>query len=238
MTALIPLHFDHADVRMVLLGDQPWWVLNDICAILEIANPRNAAKRLEDYQKGVHTMDTLGGRQEMVIVNEPGIYALTMVSRKPEAKAFAQWLFTCVLPSIRKHGCYPPPEIVSALPLDDEGPWDGQEKTIGERFREERERWESETGFKMAGTIPLMSKPVVRAIEDNLGGIRKGDRILYLLYAGIDVLYVMTGQRTLTPSERTLRDAYRVAVPEQRQSLLARAEMLKLVDGGVGTSLS
>jgi len=228
MTALIPLHFDHADVRMALLGDQPWWVLNDVCALLEIANPRDAATRLDDYQKGVHTMDTLGGRQEMIIVNEPGIYALTMTSRKPETKAFAKWLFTQVLPSIRKHGSYPPPEAVPALSLDQEGPWDAQEKTIGERFREERERWESENGYKMAGTIPLMSKPVVRAIEDNLGGIRKGDRIFYLLSAGIDVPYVLFGQRTLTTGERALRDAYRAADPQQRQAIMARAETLRL----------
>lgn len=228
MNAIVPLHFHQADVRMVVQGGQPWWVLNDVCAILELANPRNAAKRLEDYQKGVHSMDTLGGRQEMVIVNEPGIYALTMVSRKPEAKAFAQWLFTQVLPSIRKHGSYPPPEALPALSLDQEGPWDGQEKTIGERFREERERWESESGYKMAGTIPLMSKPVVRAIEDNLGGIRKGDRIFYLLSAGIDVPYVLFGQRTLTTGERALRDAYRAADPQQRQAIMARAETLRL----------
>lgn len=233
MTALVPLHFDTLDVRLADQDGEPWFVLADVCRALGIKNPSQVASRLDADEKGVIINDTLGGRQEMVIISEPGLNWVVMRSNAANtpgtfAHRFRRWLTHEVLPSLRKHGCYPPPAALPLLPVDDERPWDGQEKTIGERFREERERWESENGYKMAGTIPLMSKPVVRAIEDNLGGIRKGDRIFYLLSAGIDVIYVLFGQRTLTTGERALRDAYRAADPQQRQAIMARAETLRL----------
>jgi hypothetical protein len=71
--------------------------------------------------------------------------------------------------------------------------WGG--KTIGERFSEERERWEAETGISWL-IMPGFSKNVVRAIEGNLGGIYNVKRIEMLLYAEIDVLYVLIGRRT------------------------------------------
>ena len=221
MAALIPLHFEASDVRMILRDDEPWWVLNDVCRILEISNPRQAATRLRDWQKDdVSITDAIGRQQLTSIVNEAGIYKLVLNSRKPVAEEFERWLTCDVLPSIRKHGCYPPPPQKPALPVDDQSPWDGTEKTLGQRFGEERERWEAETGYKLAGTIPGFSKHVARAIEDNMGGIRKGNRMEMLLYAGIDLLYVMTGRRTLTAAEREMRDAYREAGPSQRAELL------------------
>ena len=61
---------------------------------------------LDDDEKGVHTVRTLGGNQELMVVNEPGLYHLTFKSRKPEANAFRRWVFHEVLPSIRKTGSY------------------------------------------------------------------------------------------------------------------------------------
>lgn len=58
---------------------------------------------LDEDEKGVHTMDTLGGNQEMTVISEPGLYSLILRSRKPEAKAFKRWVTSEVLPSIRKH---------------------------------------------------------------------------------------------------------------------------------------
>lgn len=218
----ISLNFDQTDIRMIMRDSDPWWVLNDVCAILEIANPRNVAARLRDWQKGVHSMDTLGGPQESVIVNEAGIYKLVLSSRKPVAEEFERWLTCDVLPAIRKYGCYPTPTTCKEIVLDDESPWEPHDsRTIGERFQLERKRWEAETGYDFATTVPTMSKSIVRAIEGNLGGIRKGQRIEYLLYAGIDVLYVLTGTKTLTASERQLRDAYRGAARMDRAQLLA-----------------
>ncbi|MEZ5688686.1 MAG: BRO family protein [Caenibius sp.] len=224
MSALIPLHFDRANIRMVMLDGEPWWVCADVAKSLGLANPRQVLARLEDYEKGVHIVDTLGGPQAVTIINESGFYSLLLTSRKPVAKAMKRWLTTEALPSIRKYGCYPPPPPRPLPPIDDETPWDGMEKTIGQRFREERERWEAENpGYTLAKSCPGLSKQIVIAIESDWGGIRKGKRMEMLLYMGIDVLYVMTGRRTLTSAERAMRDAYRIADPAARADILGSA---------------
>lgn len=94
------------DVRYEMIDGEPWFVANDVCNILGIVNSRDALSRLEDDEKGVGITDTLGGKQEMNIVNESGLYNLIFQSRKPEAKKFRKWVTSEVLPSIRKTGKY------------------------------------------------------------------------------------------------------------------------------------
>lgn len=227
MTALIPLHFDHADVRMVMRDGEPWWVGIDVVSALGISKAHQALSSLEDYERGTYIVGTPSGRQEMVVINESGIYSLIFRSRKPSAVRFKRWLTCDVLPSIRKFGSYPPPDIAPMLIVDTEGPWDGREMTIGQRFREERLRWEAEMGMPLAKAYS-MSKNIIRAIEDDMGGMKNKNRIEYLTYAGIDVLYVMTGAKTLTVGERALRNAYRMASPEERSAWLSKARAISL----------
>ena len=99
------------EVRTVELNGEPWFVSADVCRALEIRNSRAALTRLDDDEKGVALTDTLGGKQEMTIVNEPGLYGLVLGSRKPEAKAFKRWIKHDVLPSIRKTGGYNLPKL-------------------------------------------------------------------------------------------------------------------------------
>lgn len=73
---------------------------------LEIGNSRDAVASLDDDEKGVGIIDTPGGKQEMSIVSEPGLYSLILRSRKPEAKAFKRWVTHDILPSIRRSGGY------------------------------------------------------------------------------------------------------------------------------------
>jgi prophage antirepressor-like protein len=70
-------------VRMLVRNEEPWWVANDICARLGLSNPRKAVGDLDEDEKGVTTGDTLGGPQEMLIINESGLYSLILRSRKP-----------------------------------------------------------------------------------------------------------------------------------------------------------
>ena len=91
-------------VRTVSIDGEPWFVANDVCAILEI--DRTQTRRLEDDEKGVCLIHTLGGDQKMSIVNEFGLYSLILRSRKPEARAFRRWITHEVIPSIRRHGMY------------------------------------------------------------------------------------------------------------------------------------
>ena len=97
---------EFGNVRVVQVDGEPWFVAADVCRALEISNSRDAVARLDDDEKGVGSTDTLGGKQGMQIINEPGLYTLVLGSRKPEAKAFKRWVTHEVLPSIRKHGSY------------------------------------------------------------------------------------------------------------------------------------
>ncbi|MBP2302546.1 phage antirepressor [Azospirillum picis] len=98
--------FEDTTVRVLEINGTPWWVLVDVCVVLGIANPRDAAGRLDDDEKGVGITDTLGGPQEVTVINESGLYSLTLTSRKPSAKRFKKWITSEVLPAIRKTGGY------------------------------------------------------------------------------------------------------------------------------------
>lgn len=97
---------EFGQMRTTTIDGEPWFVAADVCRALEIGNSRQAVARLDDDEKGVISTDTLGGKQEITIINEPGLYTLVLGSRKPEAKAFKRWITHEVLPSIRKTGAY------------------------------------------------------------------------------------------------------------------------------------
>lgn len=101
---------------------EPWFVAADVCRALEISNSRDAMSRLDADEKGVALTDTLGGKQEMSIVNEPGLYTLVLGSRKQEAKAFKRWITHEVIPTIRKHGAYMTPEKVEEVLMNPDTP--------------------------------------------------------------------------------------------------------------------
>lgn len=104
---VIPFQYNTAEVRVVTddLGET-WFVAADLCAVLQHSNSRKALERLDADEKGVTTVYTLGGNQEMAVVNESGMYHLIMTSRKPEAQPFRKWVTSEVIPSIRKTGQY------------------------------------------------------------------------------------------------------------------------------------
>lgn len=99
-------NYDNNQVRTVLQDGEPWFVLKDVCNVLGIANDRNAAARLDNDERGVYQMDTLGGTQKMNIINEWGLYNIILRSDKPQAKPFRRWVTHEVLPAIRKTGSY------------------------------------------------------------------------------------------------------------------------------------
>ena len=110
-------------VRTLLLDGEPWWVLGDVCRVLDLGSPHKVADRLDPDEKGRNTIPTPGGNQNMAVINEPGLYKVILQSRKPEAKAFTRWVTHEVLPAIRKTGAYsmttPPPTGQRALTVDD-----------------------------------------------------------------------------------------------------------------------
>lgn len=98
--------FESQQIRVITKNEEPWFILSDICKILEIGNSRDVSRRLEDDEKGVVIIDTLGGGQKITIINEAGLYQVVLLSRKPSAKQFKRWVTHEVLPSISKTGSY------------------------------------------------------------------------------------------------------------------------------------
>ena len=94
------------EVRTVTIDDEPWFVAADVCRALEIGDTHKATDRLDADEKGRSSIPTLGGQQEMTVINEPGLYSLMLGSRKPEAKAFKRWITHEVIPALRKTGTY------------------------------------------------------------------------------------------------------------------------------------
>lgn len=101
------------EIRTVEVNNEPWFVGKDVASVLGYSNPRDAlAKRVDADDKGVANCDTLGGEQNMTIINESGLYSLILSSKLPTAKKFKHWVTSEVLPTIRKHGAYMTPETL------------------------------------------------------------------------------------------------------------------------------
>jgi len=100
--------FDYKDneVRTVQRDGEPWFVLKDVCQVLDLGSPHKVAERLDDDEKGRNLIPTPGGPQEMTVINESGLYAVILRSDKAEARPFRKWVTSEVLPSIRKTGHY------------------------------------------------------------------------------------------------------------------------------------
>ena len=107
MNELQNFNFSGQDVRIITINDEPWFVGKDVADILGYSNSRKAlSDHVDDEDKGVTKSDTLGGNQNITIINESGLYSLILKSKKPEAKQFKRWVTSEVLPTIRKHGAY------------------------------------------------------------------------------------------------------------------------------------
>lgn len=119
MSEVIPFDYEGTNFRALQdSAGEPWFVANDVCEALGLSNPRSSLALLDEDEKGVHSMDTPGGTQNLAIVSEAGLYSLILRSRKPEAKAFKRWVTHEVMPAIRRHGVYATPDTVEAMLQD------------------------------------------------------------------------------------------------------------------------
>lgn len=106
-------------IRTLSINNEPWFIGKDVASILGYSNTRKALNdHVDDEDKGVTKCDTLGGAQEMTIINESGLYSLILSSKLPKAKEFKHWVTSDVLPDIRKHGGYLTPEKVEEALLN------------------------------------------------------------------------------------------------------------------------
>lgn len=112
MSALQIFEFETCVVRSLLRGGEPWFVGKDVCGALGLQNHNQALSRLDEDEKSVFHADGAavqtrsGGRQEMAIVSEPGVYRLVFTSRTEAAERFKRWLAHDVLPVLRRTGSF------------------------------------------------------------------------------------------------------------------------------------
>ncbi|MEM9579050.1 MAG: Bro-N domain-containing protein [Pseudomonadota bacterium] len=108
---VIPFDFEEQAVRVVMRDGDPWFVAADVCRVLEIQNATDAVKRLDDDEV---TLDTIeGSHRQTNVINESGLYALVLTSRKEQAKRFRKWITAEVLPAIRRTGRYEHPGLTA-----------------------------------------------------------------------------------------------------------------------------
>lgn len=104
--ALQVFKYREDEIRTVVVNGEILFVVSDLCRALEIKNVSQAARALDEDEKGICNVYTPGGWQEMLCANEPGYYHLIFTSRKESAKAFKRWVTHEVIPAIRKTGSY------------------------------------------------------------------------------------------------------------------------------------
>lgn len=95
------------NIRGIEINGEPWLVGRDVAKALGYKNISDALKKhVDEEDKGVAKCDTLGGSQEMTVINESGFYSLVLSSKLPSAKKFKRWVTSEVLPQIRQTGGY------------------------------------------------------------------------------------------------------------------------------------
>lgn len=100
-------------VRTMTINGEPYFVGKDVAGILGYTDTAKAIRvHVDEEDKGVDEMDTPGGKQKTVFINESGLYSLILSSKLPTAKRFKRWVTSDVLPSIRKHGVYAIDEVL------------------------------------------------------------------------------------------------------------------------------
>lgn len=102
---------EFGEIRTLDINGEPWFVGRDVAQRLGYSNTRDAlVSHVDEEDKGVAKCDTLGGAQEMAIINESGLYSLVLSSKLESARKFKRWVTSEVIPQIRKTGAYHTPK--------------------------------------------------------------------------------------------------------------------------------
>lgn len=109
MNTINAFNFQHNTVQVINKNGEAWFIAAEIAAMLGYRDSHNLTRILDSDERGTHIVSTLGGNQEVSIINESGFYHAAFKSRKESVKQFRKWVTAEVLPQIRKTGGYQMP---------------------------------------------------------------------------------------------------------------------------------
>ncbi len=187
MNEIQTFDFDGSRIRTLTIGTEPYFVGKDVAEVLGYSNPQKAIRNhVDDEDKGVNEMDTPGGKQPIVIINESGLYSLILGSKLPEAKRFKRWVTSEVLPSLRRNGMYAMDELL-----------DNPDLAINalQKLKEERE---ARRQLELQNAEMKPKALFAEAVETSSTSILIGDMAKLLRQNGVEV-----GQRRLFDWLRT-----------------------------------
>nr|DAJ73854.1 MAG TPA: repressor domain protein [Caudoviricetes sp.] len=99
-------NFNQNQIQVINKDGEAWFIASEIAAMFGYRDAANLTRILDDDEKGTHNVSTLGGKQDVSVINESGFYHAAFKSRKAEVKPFRKWVTSEVLPTIRKTGGY------------------------------------------------------------------------------------------------------------------------------------
>jgi anti-repressor protein len=179
MTDLQVFNYEGAEVRTVDREGETWWVLKDVCGVLELSDTNKVTERIDSDDLTRIKIVSGGQTREMYAVNESGLYNVILRSDKAEAKKFKRWVTHEVLPSIRKHGAYMTAGKVDEM-LNDPESWI---KLLG-ALKAEREEKEVLSSRVEADRPKVLFADAVAVSE---GAILIGELAKILKANGVDV---------------------------------------------------
>ncbi|MBQ6674670.1 MAG: phage antirepressor [Ruminococcus sp.] len=170
---------EFGSVRTVEVSGEPYFVGKDVAEILGYSNPQKALRdHIDDEDKTLNESFTVNGTMA-VLVNESGLYSLIISSKLPKAKEFKRWVTSEILPSIRKHGAYMTPDVLSQAISDP----DFMIGLFAELKAEQQKRQQLET--KVAADKPKVL--FADAVETAQTSILIGDLAKLLKQNGVDM---------------------------------------------------
>lgn len=194
------LEYEGNKVRMAGAQDAPLFHGGDVCRCLGFDKPARSLRRLPEGDRNVVNLATSRGEsRDQVFVTEGGLYRLTLRSRVPGAKAFQDWVLNDVLPTIRRHGCYPAPDALACAGEDRAIVTRDEHKIIqflGEHFGalsslvvrrfdhvDEQLKHNMATGERIEASVDFMARSAAFARKDITDGVKD------VLRPAVDHLY-------------------------------------------------
>ncbi|MFZ5704908.1 MAG: Bro-N domain-containing protein [Pseudomonadota bacterium] len=185
LNALESYQFEENPIRVVVISGDPWFVAVDVAKVLGYAQAAFMTRNLDEDEKGLHIVQTLGGDQQMNVISESGLYAAIFKSRREEAQRFRRWVTGEVLPAIRRTGRYelfegdPAPAAQLPSPAIDDAELGKINAAIG-IMREARQIWGREDCREiwikiglpapMADAVAQAGDPIAEQVAELLKG--------------------------------------------------------------------